>query len=179
MSILSIVICLVIGIIAFVFIAAVFSPSQWSIQAEAIINKSQTEVFNYVKILKNSEHFNKWVMTDPNMKKDFNGTDGNVGFVYSWDSENKSVGKGEQEITKIIEDKVVDYEIRFIKPFEGVSHASISTEALSANQTKIVWIFSSSNTYMMKVLHVVLNLKKVLLKDLQTSLNNLKLILEK
>ncbi len=179
MSTLVIVLCIIAGILAFIFIAAFFSPSQWSIQAEAVINKPKQEVFDYIKILKNSEHFNKWVMTDPKMKKEFKGIDGTVGFIYSWNSENKSVGAGSQEIIKLIEGEKVEYEIRFIKPFEGISTASISTESISDNQTKVIWVFSSSNTYMMKVMHVLLNLKKVLLKDLQTSLNNLKNILEK
>lgn len=36
-------------------------------------------------------------MTDPNMRKNFKGTDGTVGFCYAWDG-NKKAGKGEQEI---------------------------------------------------------------------------------
>lgn len=179
MSTLTIIICIILGIVVFICIAALFSPNQWSIQAEAIINKPRQDVFDYIKILKNSEHFNKWVMTDPKMKKGFKGIDGTVGFVYSWNSENKSVGVGSQEIIRLIEGERIDYEIRFIKPFEGISSASISTESISNTQTKVIWVFSSSNTYMMKVMHVLLNLKKVLLKDLQTSLNNLKNILEK
>lgn len=54
---------------------------------------------------------------DPNMKKDFRGTDGTVGFVYAWDG-NKKAGKGEQEIKKITEGERVDVEVRFEKPLK-------------------------------------------------------------
>ncbi len=47
-------------------------------------------------------------MTDPAMKKEFRGIDGNVGFVYGWDSENKRAGNGEQEITNITEGERMD-----------------------------------------------------------------------
>ena len=179
MNVLLIIVCILVGIILLILIAALFAPTNWSIEADILINKPKQDIFNYIKILRHSENYNKWVMTDPNMKKDFRGTDGTVGFVYCWDSENKSVGKGEQEITKLKDGEIVDYEIRFIKPFQGTSTANISLESVSQNQTKVIWVFGSSNNYMMKVLHVVLNLKKVLTKDLQTSLNNLKTILEK
>ena len=39
-------------------------------------------------------------MMDRNVKKSFKGTDGTVGFVAAWDSDNKKVGKGEQEVKK-------------------------------------------------------------------------------
>ena len=170
---------ILLALVVIIMVAALFSPTKWTIQTDIIIHKSKQEIFNYIKILRNSENYNKWVMTDPTMKKDFKGTDGTVGFVYSWDSNNKSVGKGEQEITKLLEGQRIDYEIRFKKPFEGISSASIALESVSENETKVSWSFSSSNTYMMKVMHVVMNLKKVLTKDLQTSLTHLKNNLEK
>lgn len=55
------------------------------IQRSIIINKPKQEIFNYVKSLMNQENFSKWVMTDPDMKKSFKGTDGTVGFCYAWD----------------------------------------------------------------------------------------------
>lgn len=36
-------------------------------------------------------------MLDPNMEKEFKGTDGTVGFIYGWNG-NKEGGEGEQEI---------------------------------------------------------------------------------
>ena len=41
---------------------------------------------------------------DPNIKTDFRGTDGTVGFISAWDSNNiKNVGKGEQEILNMVD----------------------------------------------------------------------------
>jgi hypothetical protein len=39
---------------------------------------------------------------DPNMKKTYTGTDAEVGFISAWESTDKNVGVGEQEIKKII-----------------------------------------------------------------------------
>lgn len=174
-----IVLEIILGLILLVFILAFFSPTKWSIEAEVIIDKSKADIYNYIKLLRNSENYNKWVMLDPNMSREFKGTDGTVGFIYLWDSPIKQVGKGEQEVIAMKENEFVEYEIRFFKPFQGVSTSMLKLQEINSTQTKVSWSFNSSNTYMMKVLHVLLNLKKVLKKDLQTSLGNLKSLLEK
>jgi len=165
-------------IIAVPLILAFFLSNEYVIERDIVINRPKPDVFRYVSLIKNSEHFNKWVMTDPGMKKDYQGTDGKVGFIYRWDSENKQVGKGEQEIIKLTEGERIDYELRFIKPFSGTSFASIETASVSPAQTKVTWIFKGVRTYPMKLMHMLLNLKKILGRDLATSLANLKAQLE-
>ncbi len=113
---------------------------------------------------------------DPNMKKDFRGTDGTVGFVYAWDG-NKNAGKGEQEIKNITEGERVDVEVRFEKPFEGIATAPIITEAVSENQTKVKWGMKGKSKYPMNFMNLFMN--NMLGKDLETSLTTLKSILEK
>lgn len=179
MNILIIILICLGSLIALVFIIASFSKDDFSIEREVVINKPKSLVFNYIKYLKNTEKYSKWVMQDPNMKKDYKGEDGTEGFTYYWDSNEKNVGKGEQEIKKIREGDGVDYEIRFKKPFENTTFATIHTEAITNEQTKVIWTFSGKNKLMGKVMHLVFNLGKVLGNDMQTSLNNLKNILEK
>lgn len=169
---------IILILLAIPFIRASFLTDEYSIEKQTMINKAKQPVFNYVRLLRNAEHYNKWMMMDPNMKKEFKGTDGTQGFVYSWDSTNKNVGAGEQEITGITEGERVNYEIRFIRPFRGVSYAWITTEMVTASQTRVDWVFKGVRNYPMKVMHSVLNLKKVLGNDLQTSLDNLKAVLE-
>lgn len=172
-----IVLYVIIAGFAILFIVAAFTPTRYTIEREITINKPQAEVFNYIRLIKNQDYYSKWVMTDPAMKKDFTGTDGAVGFIYAWDSENKQAGKGAQQITKVTGNGI-ETEVRFEKPFKGIAYTALETEVISANQTKAKWIFIGDKTYMMKVMHLLLNLKKVLGKDMQTSLITLKNNLE-
>ena len=64
-----------------------------------VINKTKSEVFAYIK---NQNNYSVWNKKDPNSKIEYKGEDGTDGFVASWDSNMKDVGKGEQEIKKII-----------------------------------------------------------------------------
>ncbi|MBB1268218.1 hypothetical protein [Shewanella sp. SR44-3] len=64
------------------------------------------------------------------MNKTYRGVDGEVGFVSAWASENPDVGVGEQEIIKITPNERVDFELRFLSPFEAVEPAYMTTKPL-------------------------------------------------
>jgi uncharacterized protein YndB with AHSA1/START domain len=143
---------------------------------EMVINAPRQKVFDYLKQIKNQDNFNKWLMLDPTMKKEFKGTDGTVGFIYGWNG-NKEGGEGEQEIKAINEGKNIDMELRFVRPFGGVAHAKMATDSLSDNQTKVTWNTESQIKYPMNImLPMIVNM---LQKDMGTSLTTLKGILEK
>lgn len=163
------------GIIALVLIAAVFTRKKYNVYSEVIINAPRQKVFDYIKQLKNQDYYNKWVMIDPAMKREFKGTDGTVGFIYGWNG-NKKAGEGEQEIKAITEGKSIDTEIRFVRPFAGLAYVNMSTESVSDNQTKVSWSNVSKMTYPMNI--IISMIEKMLVKDMDTSLGNLKRILE-
>jgi hypothetical protein len=168
---------IIVSIIVLLFIIGLFSKKSYTIQRDIIIDKPKQDVFNYLKFLRNQDHYSKWVMTDPKMKKTFTGTDGTVGFIYAWDG-NKKAGQGEQEITGIKEGEKLDVEIRFVRPFSGVAQTPFTTTTLSANQTKVTWGMSSTMKYPMNIMLLFMNMEKILGKDLEISLVNMKNILE-
>lgn len=176
MKILKKILIVVAIVIAIPLIIALFVKKEYAVQREITINKPKAEVFNYVKYLKNQDNYSKWVRMDPNMKKDFRGTDGTVGFVYAWEG-NKKAGKGEQEIKKIMEGERVDVEVRFEKPFAGIAATPITTEAVSQNQTKVKWGMNGKSKYPLNFMNLFMD--NMLGKDLETSLTTLKTILEK
>jgi len=176
MNILKIILIGIVAIIAFVLIAAVFVKKDYTIEREILINRPSAAVFDYIKYVRNQDHYNKWTMMDPDMKKEFKGTDGEVGFVYAWDGNDKA-GKGQQEITKINEGEELDLEIRFIKPFEGIAQTQLITNQVSDNQTTVKWSMSGHSKYPMNITNLFT--EKMLGGDLEASLLNLKSILEK
>lgn len=178
MNILLTILTVIGALIVILLITALFVKKAYALEQEITINKPGQEVFDYIKYLRNTDNYNKWVMTDPNMRKEYRGTDGTPGFVYAWDSDNKRAGKGEQEIKNITEGKRMDYEIRFEKPFEGVAAAFLAPEPLSGTQTKVILGFSSGMKYPMNIMFLM-NLEAMLAKDMQISLNNLKAVVEK
>jgi len=177
MSILSIIVVVLAAIIAIPLIVALFLKKEYRIEERITINQPTPTVFNYIRFVKNQEHYSKWVMTDPNMQKTLTGTDGTVGFIYAWNSEDKGVGQGEQQITALVENKKMNSEVRFIKPFEGTGHVTMLTDSKGATETEVTWSMEGKSKYPMNFMNLFLG--KVLHKDMQISLQNLKNKLEK
>ncbi len=177
MNILVILLIVIISIIALFLIIALFIRHTYHVERDVEINKPKQEVFNYVKYIKNQESYNKWVMMDPDMRRNYIGTDGAPGFVSTWDSDNKNVGKGEQEIKGITEGEKLNLEVRFEKPFKNIANISMITQALQGNKTKVKWRMEGKNSYPMNLMNLFI--PGMLGKDLAISLTNLKAILEK
>lgn len=177
MSIISIILMVVAVIVVLPFIIALFVKKEYRIEERVSIRKPASEVFSYVKLIKNQEHYSKWVMADPNMKKTLTGIDGTVGFIYAWESEDKGVGAGAQEIIQLVDNKKINTEIRFIKPFEGTGYVTMLTDSTSANETNVTWIMEGKSKYPMNITNLFMG--KMLHNDMQLSLQNLKNNLEK
>lgn len=173
-----ILILLVLGIlIAGLLVIGLFLKKDYVILRETTISKPKEVVYDYVKFLKNQNNFSVWAQMDPNMKTEFKGVDGTVGFVSAWSSENKNVGIGEQEIKGITPDRI-DYEIRFIKPFPSVAPAYLEITQVSDKQTIVKWGFAGHMKYPTNLMLLFLNMEKMIGNDLSKGLANLKNILE-
>lgn len=178
MGILKKLLLFVIAVVAIVLIAGLFVKKDYAMEREVVINRSEADVFKYVKMVRNQDNFSVWNKKDPNAKKEYKGTDGEVGFVASWDSENKEVRKGEQEIVKIVENERIDLKLRFKEPFEAEDDAYFITEEIAPKQTKLKWGFKGHMDYPMNLFMLTVDMDKEIGGALATGLHDLKTFLE-
>jgi hypothetical protein len=172
------ILIVILIIIAIPLVVAIFTKKGYHIEKMVTINRTKKTVFDYIRMLKNQDSFSVWANMDPQMKKYFRGTDGNPGFVSGWESTNKKVGKGEQEIKKVTDGERIDYEIRFVEPFAGIAQASMQTDSVSQNETRVTWQFDSRMNYPMNLMLLFMNMDKMVGNDLAKGLTNLKQVLE-
>ncbi len=178
MTILLIILAIIGAIIAFFLIAAMLMSREMNIEKSIVINRPLPQVFDYVKYVKNHDNFSVWAMMDPEMKKEYKGTDGQPGFVFAWDStKKKNVGAGEQEIKNIEEGKSIEHELRFIRPMQSVAKAKFIFEPVSSDATRVQWGFYSEMKFPMNAMKSMI--QNMLGKNLETGLRNLKAVLEK
>lgn len=166
---------LLAGLLALLLIIALFLKKNHYVNREIIINVPRQKVFDFLKLLKNQEKFNKWAKTDPDRKWEFKGKDGTVGFVISWNGD-KNAGVGEKEIMNIVEGKRIETQIRFVKPMKTVANVIMETESLSDNQTKVNLINSGTLNFPLNIFIPLA--EKNFPKDMDESLVFLKNILE-
>lgn len=168
-----------IFLIGIALIIALFLPTQFSVKRSVMIVQPADSVFQYVKQLKNQELYSVWWKADPQMKKTYTGTDGEVGFISAWKSKKAEVGAGQQKIVAIEEGKRIDLELTFIEPFESTNDAYMSTTALDAKNTRVSWSINGEMPYPMNITGLFIDMEQTLGEDLEKGLKNLKRILEK
>jgi hypothetical protein len=173
------ILIVIVVIVAIPLVLAIFTKKEYHVEKMVTIHRPIKTVFDYVRMLKNQDNYSVWAMMDPQMKKNYRGIDGNAGFVSGWESSNKKVGKGEQEIKKVTEGRNIDYEIRFIEPFAGIAQATMQTDSLSPDETRVTWKFDSRMNYPMNLMLLFMNMNKMVGNDLEKGLTNLKQVLER
>lgn len=176
---LKYLVIILVSLLVFVLVAALFVKKEYSVERSVSINQPKVVVYNFVKYLKNQNEFSVWAKIDPTMKVEFRGTDGTVGFVSAWDSPVKEAGKGEQEITGIDEGKRIDYEIRFFEPMKSTDNAYFSFISDNDSVTTVKWVFYGKMKYPSNLMLLIMDMDKMLGKDLEGGLTNLKTLLEK
>ncbi len=168
----------IISLALIVIIVSLSTDKDYNAEKSIIINKPKSEVFDYIKHLKNQDEYSVWSSMDSNMKKEYRGIDATVGFVSSWESEVDDVGKGEQEIKKIVEGESIEYELRFIEPFQSIEDAYMKVESISESQTKVIWGFKGDMGVPGNLMLLFFDMEEMIGNDLEKGLKNLKSKLE-
>jgi hypothetical protein len=162
---------------ALFLILGLIAPKNYEVNRSIIVNKPLSEVFDYLKYIKNQDDWSPWKKKDPNMKQFFEGTDGEIGFISKWEGD-KAVGMGEQEIKRIVENESIETELRFLKPWKSQSDAYLRVVGLDNQQTNVTWGFSGRNKFPFSIFMLFMNMDKAVGKDFEEGLSNLKQQLE-
>ena len=162
---------LILGLIALILIIAAFLPKTFHAGSEIVINKPSKEVFDYVKIIKNQANYDNWSRQDKNIIKDYQGTDGTVGFTYSWKS--KKVGDGKQVITKVEEGKRVDMDI-FFNGSDEANKTFIQVTPVDSLSSKVNWEIDGKIPYPFNIMSLFYDMNK----DFKEGITRLKGIVE-
>ena len=168
---------IVLGIVVLIGLLALIAPKSYDVNRSISVNQPISKVFDYLKYLQKQQEWSPWEKRDPNMKKEFEGVDGQVGAISKWEG-NKEVGTGEQEITRIVENEVVESRLRFFKPWKSESDAYLKVKEEGADQTSVTWGFSGKNKFPVSIMMLFMNMDKAIGKDFEEGLASLKSRLE-
>jgi hypothetical protein len=165
-------------LLGFIVVLALAAPKKYDVSRKVVISASLSDTYQYLLLIKNQDHWSPWKIKDPNMKQEQTGIDGIVGFVNRWEG-NKDVGMGEQELVSFTENKSIESEIRFLKPWKSVSIGYFLVNEIESNKTEVVWGFRGENKVPMNMLMLFYNMDKAVGKDFDLGLSNLKAELER
>ncbi len=134
MKALKKILLVVLLLIALVFIAALIAPKTWHAEGTSNINKPISEVYDYVKNIRTQEKYAIWFKQDPQIIKEYYGTDGELGSGLKWKSE--KVGNGEQKIVELTPNKKVVIDLYLMDSSEPNKFV-FELDSIAPNKTKV------------------------------------------
>lgn len=167
----------IIVLLVVLLLASLLTENEFAIERNIEIDQPVDVVFDYVRSLQNQYNYSVWGSLDPDMRREYRGTDGAVGFVSAWQG-NNDVGTGEQEIIAIEEGRRIDTELRFMEPFESTSYSFFTTESISENRTMVTWGMHGKFNRPMNLMLLFFDLEEAIGSDYESGLINLKALLE-
>jgi uncharacterized protein YndB with AHSA1/START domain len=172
----------IIAIILAVAVAAVLAiaatkPSTLRVERAIRIKAPPETIFplisDFHQWLKWSPYENK----DPAMKRSYEGAERGKGAVYAWDGD-KNVGSGRMEILESTAPSKIVIKLDFFTPFEGHNTAEF-TMLPQGDATHVTWLMYGPANFMSKLMQVFMNLDRMIGRDFEAGLANLKTLTEK
>jgi uncharacterized protein YndB with AHSA1/START domain len=176
-TIAIIVVVLIVVLLAAVLGYAATKPDTFRIQRTASIKAPPEKIFALINDFHNWGSWSPWEKLDPAMTKTHSGSANGKGAVYEWEG-NKQVGKGRMEIMEASPPARVSIKLDFYKPFEAHNTAEFTLEP-QGNSTNVTWVMNGQQPFMFKVMTLFFSMDKMVGKDFETGLANLKNLTEK
>ena len=167
----------VVVLIAGVLVFAATRPDTFRVERSVSIKAPPEKIYPYFDDFNRWAAWSPWEKLDPAMKRTFSGAPSGKGSVYAWEG-NSKVGAGRMEILESSPSSKLLIKLDFIKPFEGHNTAEY-TLTPSGETTQVTWAMYGPAPYVSKLMGVFVSMDKMIGKDFEAGLANLKAAAEK
>lgn len=171
---------IVIGLAILIVILAVIvamRPNDFRVERSATFDAPIDKVFVQVNDLQKWNAWSPWAKLDLNAKNTFTGPQAGKDAQFSW-SGNDKVGEGSMTIIESVPNKLVRFQLNFIKPFQATNTAEF-TFTSEGNKTRLTWTMYGKNNFVGKAIGLIMNCDKMLGGYFEQGFNNLRNIVEK
>jgi uncharacterized protein YndB with AHSA1/START domain len=174
LKIIAIVIVVAIaGVLGF----AATKPDTFTVQRATTIKAPPDKIFALINDFRRWNAWSPWDKKDPMMKRTYLNAMSGKGAVYAWDG-NKDVGQGSMEIIDSVPPSKIALKLDFVKPFEGHNTVEFTLDS-KGDATSVTWVMKGPTPFIGKIIHVFINMDKMVGGDFEEGLANLKASAEK
>ncbi len=174
---IKIIAIIAVLLIAGVLVFAATKPDVFQVQRTTSIKASPGKVYALINDFKQWDAWSPWERKDPAMKRSFGATTSGKGATYAWEG-NKDVGKGRMEITDAVTPSQIRLKLDFETPFEAHNIVTFTLEPRDGG-TQITWLMEGPVPYFAKIIHVFINMDRMVGSDFEAGLASLKALAEK
>ena len=161
-----VVVVLLAALLAF----AATRPDVLRVQRAASIQAPPETIFPLIADFHRWTSWSPWENRDPELKRTYSGAASGKGSVY--------VGSGRMEITEASPSSKVMIQLDFIKPFEAHNITEFTLQP-AGGATNVTWTMNGPRLFITKVMGIFVNMDKMIGKDFEAGLANLKSVAER
>jgi hypothetical protein len=176
MKILAIAGVVIVAAVLVVLGLALMKPNDFRVERAITIKAPPDKIVPLIENFHAWTAWSPWEKRDPNLKRTYGGPPKGKGATYAWEG-NKNVGSGAMEVLESGPQKV-RIKLDFLKPFEGHNTAEF-TLVPAGDTTNLTWAMYGPNVFMGKVMQVFMDMDKMIGKDFEAGLADMKAAAEK
>lgn len=152
-------------------------PGMFRIERSILIQASPDAVFARVDDFRAWRDWSPYEKLDPRMSRIYSGPDHGRGAAYAWESKGRA-GAGRMEILESSPARRIVIQLAFLKPMRATNLAEFAFAAEGV-ATRVTWSMSGRHTLLSRLMHSVLGLDRMIEKDFDAGLADLKALVER
>jgi len=162
--------------LAVLLVYAATKPDTFRVERSVRIQASPEKLHAMINDLRSFNTWNPYERKDPALKGSYGPTTVGTGARYGWES--REVGTGSLAILETVPASKVTMALDFVKPFEAHNQAEFTLQPEQGG-TRVTWAMHGPVPYLGKVMHVFINVDRMVGTDFEAGLANLKSLAEK
>jgi hypothetical protein len=173
-TVLAIIAAIIVLAIVIILILAAMKPDTFRVVRTTSIKAPPEKIVLLIEDFRKWSGWSPYEKMDPAMTRSFSGAPSGKGARYAW--EGKKAGAGSMEITEA-KPSQVSLKLDFTKPFKANNLVDF-TIAPRGDATEITWDMHGPTPFIGKIMHVFINMDRMVGKDFEKGLANLKALAE-
>jgi hypothetical protein len=166
-----------LAIVAIILVMTTMQPDSFAVTRSVTISAAPEKIVPLVADFHNWSRWSPWEKLDPDMQRTFGGAQSGKGAVYNWQG-NSDVGSGRMEITDLAALNKVVIKLDFMQPFESHNVTEFTLRP-QGPATTVAWNMRGPMPFVSKLMSVFMSMDKIIGKDFEKGLSQLKAEAEK
>ena len=169
------ILLVVVVVVCFVYVSR--QPDEFRISRSQVFAAPAAKVFENINDLHKWDAWSPWAKLDPQSTSSFAGAESGVGASMSWSGNNK-VGQGSMTITESRPNELIKLRLEFLKPMKATNTAEFIFKE-QGGQTTVTWTMLGTNSFMGKLVGVLMNCEKMVGGQFEKGFSSLKEVVER
>lgn len=167
---------LLVALLGAIVVLASLKPEAFRVSRSQLVAAPAEAVFAHLVDFHQWNAWSPWAKRDPSAKNTFEGPESGVGSSFAW-AGNSKIGAGKMTIEECVRDELLRIKLEFERPMKAVNRASFELKP-QGEGTRVTWSMAGKNNFYAKLFSLVVDMDKMIGKDFEEGLANLKALAE-